>query len=353
METVIAFIIVLGVLIFVHELGHFLVAKLTGVGVVKFSLGFGPKLIGKKVGETEYLISALPLGGYVKMIGESLEEEVPEGMEDKSFSNKRPLTKILIVLAGPAFNIVFAILLLSSLWVYGVPTLTTKIGDVKEGMPAYEAGIKKGDVVLSIMGHPVSKWEELSKFIKESEGPIRMKLKRDDTIYSVIVEPRVTEIKNVFGEEESVRVIGISASGETVIIRYNPFTALVKGTIQGFRIVGLTAISIKKLFEGKVPLKTVGGPILIAQLAGEQAKHGARNFIFFIALLGINLGVINLLPIPILDGGHIVFFIVELIRRKPVSEKGVLVAQKIGIAILVLIMALAFYNDILRLIGRQ
>lgn len=351
METLIAFIVVLGVLIFVHELGHFLLAKLLGVGVLKFSLGFGPKLVGKKVGETEYLISAFPLGGYVKMVGEAPGEEVPKGMEEVSFTHKPLWVRALIVFAGPAFNMVFAVLILSTLLIYGVPTLTTRIGEVKEGMPAYKAGIRAGDVVVSVMGKPVERWEELAQAIRNSTGPISMKLKRDGKIYKVRVTPVVSKVKNLFGEEEEVRIIGITSAGEVMVVRHDPFTALYKGTYQSLRLIGLTILGMKKLIEGKVAIKeSLGGPILIAQLAGEQVKHGLSSFIFFIALLSVNLAIINLFPIPVLDGGHLLLFAIEFVLRRPLSEKSLDIAHKIGIVIIALLMVLVFYSDIMRLL---
>ncbi len=351
METLVAFIVVLGVLIFVHELGHFLLAKLLGVGVLKFSLGFGPKVIGKRIGETEYLISAFPLGGYVKMVGEAPGEEVPHEMEKVSFTSKPLWMRSLIVFAGPAFNMLFAVLLLSAILVYGVPVLNTKIGEVKEGMPAYQAGIREGDVVVSVMGRPVERWDELARLIRSSEGPISMKLKRGERLYEVRVNPTTSRLKNVFGEEEEVRVIGIAPAGETILVRSDPLTALYKGTVQSFRLIGLTILGIKKMVEGKVALKeSLGGPILIAQLAGEQVKHGLSSFIFFIALLSVNLAIINLFPIPILDGGHLLLFGIEFVLRRPLSERGLDIAQKIGIVIIALLMILVFYNDIMRLI---
>ncbi len=354
METIIAFIIVLGILIFVHELGHFIFAKLLGVGVLKFSLGFGPKILGKKIGETDYMISAFPLGGYVKMVGESPGEEVPEDLEKISFTNKSYLNKMSIVAAGPVFNIFFAVLLLSSLWIYGVPALTTKVGEVKQGLPAYEAGIKEGDRVLSVMDKPVKTWEEMAALIHKSSGPVALKLKRDGEVYEVTVSPQLSKVKNVFGEMEDARIIGVASSGETVIIRHNPITALYMGTSQTARLVELTFIGLGKLIKGKVPLKdSLGGPILIAQLTGEQVKQGMRSLIFFVALLSVNLGIINLFPIPILDGGHLLFFTIERIIRRPLSEKGMEMAQRVGMAILALLMVLVVYNDILRLIHKH
>ncbi len=351
MDTVVAFIVVLGVLIFVHELGHFLLAKLLGVGVLKFSLGFGPKVVGRRIGDTEYLISAIPLGGYVKMVGEAPGEEVPEDLRDRSFTHKPLWVRALIVFAGPAFNMVFAVVLLSALLTYGVPTLTTKIGEVKEDMPAYKAGIREGDVVIAVMGRPVERWDELAQAIRASEGPISMRLRRGDRVYEVEVEPVVSRVKNIFGEEEEVRMIGIASAGEIMLVRHDPLSALYQGLLQSVRLVGLTVIGIKKLIEGKVAIKeSLGGPILIAQLAGEQVRHGLSSFIFFIALLSVNLAIINLLPIPILDGGHLLLFAIEFVMRRPLSERSLEIVHKIGIAIIALLMILVFYTDIMRLI---
>ena len=352
METLIAFIVVLGVLIFVHELGHFILAKLLGVGVLKFSLGFGPKVIGKRMGETEYLISALPLGGYVKMVGEAPGEEVPEGLEEVSFTHKPLWVRALIVSAGPAFNLIFTVFLLSALLIYGVPTLTTRIGEVKEGLPAYKAGIRAGDVVVSVMGRPVERWDELAQVIRNSTGPISMKLKRDGRIYEVSVTPVVSKVRNLFGEEEEARIIGITSAGEVMLVRHDPFTALYKGTYQSLRLIGLTVMGLKKVIEGKVAIKeSLGGPILIAQLAGQQVRHGLSSFIFFIALLSVNLAIINLFPIPILDGGHLLLFAIEFVMKRPLSERSMDIVHKIGIVIIALLMILVFYSDIMRLIG--
>lgn len=349
MITIIYAVIVLGVLIFVHELGHFLLAKRLGVGVLKFSLGFGPKLIGRKIGETEYLISAFPLGGYVKMIGEDPDEEVsPEDMA-RSFSNKPAGTKIAIVAAGPIFNIAFAAILFTLAFMVGVPTMTSEVGDVKEGFPAFEAGIKAGDKVVSIDGLHVSKWEEISEKIQSTKKDfISVEVYRSGSTLRFDIKPRVTKVKTIFGEDMEIRVIGIGASRNYVIERSNPIEAVGNGIISTWNVTKLTIIGIIKLVQRIVPAETIGGPILIAQMAGEQAQAGFLSLLSFMALLSINLGVLNLLPVPILDGGHLTFFTIEAIIRRPLSHRFKEIAQQVGLFLLISLMAFAFWNDINR-----
>jgi len=349
MIYIISAVVVLGLLIFVHELGHFIFAKLFGVGVEKFSLGFGPKVVGKQYGETEYLISAFPLGGYVKMIGESPDAELEEGDRSRSFMGKHPLKRIVIVAAGPLFNLLFAALLFIVIYMIGVPAATTKIGEVMVGKPAAAVGIKAGDVVSAVNGKAVARWDEFSSLIADSKGaPLEIQVKRGGDSLSFRVIPETREGKNLFGEKVSYPVIGVVAAGEMVTDRYPPLEAVVKGCQQCWKIIKLTFVSILKMIEMVVPLDTVGGPIMIAKMAGEQASAGGVNFLAFMALLSINLGVLNLLPVPILDGGHLFFYTWELIFRKPVSMRTRELAQQIGLVLLISLMILAFYNDIVR-----
>lgn len=343
------FVVVLGVLIFVHELGHFLLAKKLGVGVLKFSLGFGPTLIGRKIGETEYVISAFPLGGYVKMVGEATDEEVsPEDMA-RSFANKSAGRKMAIVAAGPLFNIAFAAILFTLAFMVGVPTMTSEVGDVKEGFPAFEAGIKTGDKIVSIDGVGVSRWEEVSEAIQTSkkEG-ITLEVNRAGSTLRFDIKPQVTKVKTIFGEDTEIRVIGIGASNNYLIERSNPIEAVGKGLISTWNVTKLTVIGLVKLIQRVVPADTVGGPILIAQMAGEQAKAGPLALLSFMALISINLGVLNFLPVPILDGGHLVVFTIEAIIRRPLNDRFKEITQQIGLILLLSLMAFAFYNDITR-----
>ncbi len=350
--NIISLVIVLGILIFVHEFGHFIVAKALGIGVEKFSLGFGPRILGKKVGMTDYRISAIPLGGYVKMVGETPDSALDESMIPLSFSHKGLVARSLVVLAGPVFNLLLSVVIFFAFFqISGLPIMKPDVGAVQDGMPAQKAGIRAGDHVVAVEGNPVAQWDEMAGFIKGSGGrPLRLDLLRDGTVISVTVTPKQISSQNVFGESVDKYVIGITASGAYTVERLNPIEALIQGTLQTWQIGKLTVLSVVKILTGTLSAKTLGGPILIAQLAGEQAKAGITNLIFFIALLSVNLGILNLLPIPVLDGGHLLFFLIEAVSRKPVNLKMREVAQQIGIFVLILLMIYVFYNDISRIL---
>ena len=348
--TIISLAVVLGVLIFVHEFGHFLFAKILGVGVEKFSLGFGPRIVGKKIGMTDYRVSAIPLGGYVKMVGEAPDSELDESMIPLSFSHKSVSRRGLIVLAGPAFNFLLSVAIFYGFFqVSGLPIMKPEVGSVQEGMPAHEAGVRAGDRVVSVDGESVTHWDEMAGRIKQrGDHPLEFELLRDGTRIALTIVPEKVPSQNLFGETVDKYVIGITASGEYDIRRLNPIECLVEGTVQTWKIAELTIVAVGKILTGTLSAKTIGGPIMIAQMAGEHAKAGMTNFIFFMALLSVNLGIINLLPIPVLDGGHLMFFAVEAITRRPVNLKMREVAQQIGMFVLILLMVFVFYNDIVR-----
>ncbi len=348
-------IILLGILIFVHELGHFLSAKLMGVRVLKFSLGFGPKLVGKKYGDTEYLISAIPFGGYVKPLGETPGEELLE--DDKPFAyNYQPVWKrFLIAFSGPFFNILFAVVIFFFIFLNGFPVLVPEIGEVLNNSPAARSGLIKGDKIIDIEGNTINQWDEMTTVIHENpDKPLKLKIKRGDKIFSVSVTPERKKTRNIFGEEKEIGLIGIKPSGSTFTKKEGIVSAVANSVIRTWEISVLTIVSVVKLIQRVLPMETIGGPILIVQMAGEQASRGLLNFFLFMAIISINLGVLNLLPIPILDGGHILFLGIEAIRRKPLNEKVVAIAQRIGIAIIITIITFVLYNDIMRLItGKQ
>ncbi len=320
------------------------------MGVLTFSLGFGPKLIGRKIGETQYQISAVPLGGFVKLIGENPEEEVKEEDRYRSFSAQPIWKRSLIIIAGPLFNFFLAVVLFSTINLFGTPFFPSKIGEVSPGLPAEKAGLKKGDAVLSVDGENVSKWDDLSKIIRSSKGKnLTVKVKRDGEILEMNVTPQASKVKNLFGEEVSIFMIGITPSDEMVVQKVGPLEAIGNGFFQTWQGIKLTVIGIVKLIQRVIPAKTIGGPILIAQLAGEQAKRGLLSFALFMAILSINLGVINLFPIPILDGGHFLFLGLEAILRRPISIKKMEMAQQVGLIFIILLMLFAFYNDLIRI----
>lgn len=342
-------IILFGFLIFIHEFGHFLAAKLSGVRVLKFSIGFGPRIISKRIGETEYLLSAVPLGGYVKMYGEEAGEVIDE---KRSFKHQPVYKKIFIVFAGPLFNIIGAIALFWIIFVHGVPVLKPVIGEVIPDSVASKAGLQKGDKIIEIEGQKITNWFEMAQFIQQNPNKLlKFKIERKSEIIEIEITPQAKEAKNLFGEKIVVGQIGIKPDDKAVFIKKeDPITALNKSVEKCYEIVKLTYLTIVKIFQRVVSTDVIGGPILIFQTAGKTAEQGLVSFLSFAAIISINLGVLNLLPIPVLDGGHILFFLIEAVRRKPLSEKFIAVSQKIGIAFLVALMMLAFYNDIIRLL---
>ena len=343
--------VLLGILIFVHELGHFIFAKSLGIKVLKFSLGFGPKVIGKQYGETEYLLSAFPLGGYVKMLGEEPGEELNEADKQRAYNFQPIWKRFSVVFSGPFFNLCFAVIVFFLVFMNGVPYMLAEVGDVTQGSPAAQQGITKGDRVMEVDGKPIARWDEMTEIIHNQPGKeMLIKIDRSGTTLSLSVRPEKKVIKNLFGEDKEVGLIGITPSGKTEIRREGLIAAFSTAVKRTWDISVLTLVSIVKLIQRIIPADTIGGPILIFQMAGQQASQGAMNFFTFMAIISINLGVLNLLPIPVLDGGHILFLGIEAIRRKPLSEKVVMIAQRIGLALLLSLMAFAFYNDIVRLI---
>jgi regulator of sigma E protease len=350
--TFLSAIVLLGLIIFVHELGHFLSAKLMGVRVLKFSLGFGPKLIGKKYGDTEYLISSIPLGGYVKMLGESSGEELQEKEKIFAFNYQPVWKRFIIVFLGPLFNLVFAIVIFFFVFSYGIPVLLPEVGDVLPQSPAERAGLMKGDTVISIDGSQVTQWDEMTKIIHTSPGrSLNLKIKRKSEVVTLSVIPEKKRIQDLFGQGKEVGLIGIKPSGNTFIKKSDLTESLTNAVSRTWEIAVLTMVSIVKLIQRVIPMETIGGPILIVQMAGEQASLGVLNFFIFMAIININLGILNLLPIPILDGGHILFLGIEAVRRKPLEEKFINIAQRVGLALILLIMVFALYNDLIRIIS--
>ena len=345
-------IIALGALIFIHELGHFIFAKTFGVGVEKFSLGFGPKLFGKKVGDTEYLISALPLGGYVKMVGEGEGDDFVIGDADRerSFAEKAPLKRIAIVAAGPVFNLLFAWVLFMVIFLMGVPSVTTKVGEVMPGKPAARAGMLAGDQITAVNGQAVTRWEDFAKIIAQGKlAPLAIEVRRGQATLKFTMVPESRTSKNLLGETVTQPIVGVVAAGDSVIEHFPPGEAIQRGSAQCWSVIKLTVLSMVKLIERAIPLDNIGGPIMIVKMAGQQAAAGGVNFLAFVALLSVNLGVLNLLPVPILDGGHLAFFVIELLIGRPVSKKTREVAQQVGLVLLISLMMLAFYNDIARM----
>ncbi|RJP87664.1 MAG: RIP metalloprotease RseP [Desulfobacteraceae bacterium] len=350
MSFAIGLIIVLGVLIFVHELGHFLCAKAFGVGVEKFSLGFGPKILSKIIGRTDYRLSAIPLGGYVKMVGEQPDEDLEPADIPFSFTHKPVWQRMIIVAAGPVFNFLLAIVIFFGIfWSAGLMLLQPVIGEVTAGSPAERAGLLTGDMVASIDGKPVESWSDMSETIMTSEGKtLRFTVLRAKETLDVPVTPADDVLKNIFGEDQHRYIIGVKSTGETVTRELGPVDAFKESLLRTYLISELTVLGVVKVFQGSISPKTIGGPIMIAQMAGEQVEQGFINLLAFIALISVNLAILNLLPVPVLDGGHLLFFGIEAVIRRPVSIKTREIAQQAGIFLLLMLMVFVFYNDIMR-----
>jgi len=343
-DTTILFCIVLGALIAVHEFGHFIVAKKSGVRVERFSLGFGPPLWRKQWGETEYRLALVPLGGYVKMYGEHLDEEIsdPKG----SFLHQSVWKRIPIVAAGPGFNFLFAIALIAFMYMVGLPVeKSVQIGRVLENSAAAQAGLQPEDIVVTLDGRSIERIEELRAHILASAGrPLQFQVNRGGQIVPLTLTPRQEAPSKEWR-------IGVELRpGEVVLQRTDPVGALMQGVSWTAHITKLTFIGFGKILSGAIPAsESLAGPLGIAREIGRQADHGWRNVIFFTAGISISLAILNLLPIPILDGGHLLFFAMEVIKGKPLSVRIREVAQQIGMLILVGLMILAFYNDIVHL----
>jgi regulator of sigma E protease len=343
--TLLPFVFVLGLLIFVHELGHFLAAKLAGIRVERFSLGFPPRLIGKKWGDTDYCISALPFGGYVKMAGmidESLDKDGIKGEPDE-FMSKPILTRLGVMAAGPGMNFVLAIVIFAGATFFtGIPEpIGPVIGSVLPGEPAEQIGMQAGDRIVSLNSEVVESWDDVVRIIHASpEKEVSLTYERMGEIISATVVPKLDEINGV-------GLIGIAP--ETKVRPAGFFEAIGNGFATTWYLTKLVVRSLGMIITGKVDIrKGLAGPIGIAKMTSESAKSGFGALLMFAAFLSLNLGFLNILPIPVLDGGHIVFLAIEAVKRKPLTIKTRLIVQQIGMALLLALMVFFIFNDIAR-----
>ncbi|MEG2171769.1 MAG: RIP metalloprotease RseP [Desulfovibrionaceae bacterium] len=355
--TVISVILVLGGLIFFHELGHFAVARAFGMGVSTFSLGFGPKLWSRTWGKTEYRLSAVPLGGYVALVGEEDDAELPAGFTpEESFNRRPPWQRLLVVAAGPVANFLLAWFLCWGLaFAYGQAEILPSVGEVQENSPAAAAGLRAGDTVLNVNGTPVRDWMDMSTAIAASKGaPLSVEVARgaeaQQEQVTLHVVPQAAKSKTIFGEEQETWRIGVRASGKHRIIDLGFWESAHAGAVRTWDMVALTWMGFVKLAQRVVPLDQVGGPIMIAQMVGQQASEGLSNVLALAALISINLAVLNLLPIPVLDGGQIVFCALETVMRRPLGARFREYTMKAGWIFLMGLMVLATFNDVWRIV---
>ncbi|MBI3595037.1 MAG: RIP metalloprotease RseP [Nitrospirae bacterium] len=428
--TIISFIIVLGILVVIHEWGHFYIARRNGVRILKFSVGFGPRLFSKKVGDTEYVLSAIPLGGYVKMAGEN-PDEIQKAPDE--FASKTVWQRAQIVFAGPFMNLVLAFALMPIVFLIGTevpayldqtprvgwveenspaqkagilpgdtiqsvnqrntdtweraltqvganpnhlleivllrngetktvqmtsgsdeksgvglagwyPEISATIGQMRKGYPAAKAGLEEGDRIVSVNGSPITHWNQMSSIIKKNEGKeIQLTVDRNGTLLNKSLIPAKDDATGQI-------VIGVSMGQKTVFKRYGVIESIKKGFTKTWELTRLTFDVLKQMLTLSLSLKSLGGPIMIAQLAGQAAHSGMGDLISLMAFLSLQLAIMNLLPIPVLDGGWLVFLGIEAIQGKPLNQKGMQIAQTIGFAALMTLFVVVSYNDILRYI---
>ncbi len=359
MITLLATIIILSVLVFVHEFGHFITAKLSGMRVERFSIGYPPRMIGKKIGETDYCLSWIPFGGYVKisgMVDESLDKKsLSQEPQPYEFRSKPWISKFLVISAGSLMNILFAfvifIVLILNTGVIDTYSTEPIVGEIMEGKPAAEAGLKPGDRIVSIDDKDIETWEELTDIVYKSPGKeLNIVYTRGESTFRVKITP--VEEKVLINEQGDLRTVGLLGIGRKVTMRsVGVFSAIEYGVRNTYYITRLIFISFYKLITGQNSIKSLGGPIAISKLAGESARGGLTSFFGFMAMLSLNLGLLNLFPIPVLDGGHLVYLIIEGIMGKEIPTKVKLIIQQIGMVLILGLMIFAVYNDLFRIFG--
>lgn len=448
--SILSAVIIFGVLIIVHETGHFLMAKRSGVRVIRYSVGYPPKLFGIRRGETEYAFGATPMGGYVKMLGDEVAEEptaetlegyvkevqldlleaarqhgtaaslgtepqqmllalarrlapaaagsansaeteailgralrpdealllaeverrgsvdeavkalvetrpavLLERYRAQAFPTQSLATRIKIVLAGPLANILFAPVLMAIVFMYGVPYVKPILGEIKKGMPAYSAGLRKGDQITAVNGQKIENWADLSDAIKADSGaPIKIDFTRpapnaSPSQMSLQVTPIREKEDTGFGNKTPVWIIGVLPRGDEGVKRYGPLSAMYESVVSTAELSGRLVMGIALIINGTTPARqALGGPIMIAKMAGKEAKQGFADVAGFTVMLSLELGIINLLPVPLLDGGHLFFFLIEGLRGKPLQLRHREFAMQIGLLLLVALMTFVIVNDI-------
>src|SRR5580693_7584567 len=360
----IPFLFVLTIVVFFHELGHFLVARWAGVKVLTFSLGFGPELVGFNDRHgTRWKISAVPLGGYVKFFGDDSEASTPSsealaGMTEEeragSFHHKKVGPRAAIVAAGPIANFLLAIVIFTCLFTFfGRPSTTARVDMIEANSAAAAAGFQVGDIVMSIDGTKIDSFSDMQRVVGTHAGDeLTFEVKRGDGTVQLHGTPQLREVKDPFGNVHRIGVLGITrqtAAGDVVTERVDPVTALWLGVKETWFVVDRTLAYIGGVFTGREAADQVGGPLRIAQISGQVATIGLAALINLAAVLSISIGLLNLFPVPLLDGGHLLFYAVEAVRGRPLSERAQEMGFRIGLGLVLMLMVFATYNDILHL----
>lgn len=347
--SIIALILLFSILISIHEFGHFIVAKRNGVRVEKFSIGFGPKIFEKKKGETTYTISIIPFGGYVKLAGEEINKDK---FEEWEYMGKSPGIRSRILFAGSLNNLIFGFILLIPVFIIGTTAYDgTKIGEFVKNYPAENSGLKIGDEIIEVNGEKCKTWIDVTLKIKEftkkyKERPVNLKVKRGNDILILNIKPKPYEVE-IDGKKEIEYIIGILPKEK--LEKYPFHKAVIKSIKEFYNICSTTLIGLKLLFQKKLSIRHFTGPVGISEIAVKAWKVGFVAYLQFMSILSINLGIINLIPYPVLDGGHIFGLLIERIRRKRPSQKTLQIIQNIGVISLLLFAIYITYQDIERI----
>lgn len=344
------FLFLLSLLIFVHEFSHFLAARRLAIKVEKFSLGFGPAIFKwKSRADTEYLISLVPFGGYVKLAGEDFRSK--RDGKPWEFLSRPPGERALVLIAGPIGNYLLAILIFTILYVRGFPGLGTRIGELIAGYPAQEYGLKVGDRIIAINGHNITTWEELTRYIyRKPLSEVKLKIIRNGKVIFYKIRTRQQEVYDFLGRRKKIGLIGIKPDlNDQIVIRYNLIPAFWEGLKRVIYLTQAILTAIGNLILGRISFKeSLSGPIGIFYLSKEVVKLGGIYFFSLIAVISISLSIFNLLPIPVLDGGHLLFLAIEKIRKKPLSPRTQELLIQLGMVFILLFALYISYNDILR-----
>ena len=341
-------VLVLGMLVLVHEAGHFFVARASGVRVLRFSIGFGPLIWTRTIGGTEYAVSLLPLGGYVKMAGEERAEGVRPSSDE--FLAQPIRVRARIIAAGPLVNAAVSVLTLWVVLVTGYPELLPVIGKLVDGMPAQAAGLQTGDRIRAMNDRPIRTWDELTQGVQRSaDQPLRVEVERGHEPLTLVITPKPREITDPFGRTRLVGLIGVSPSGEFATYKVAPLEA-VRQTIQKeWEWLGHIGLSLWSLATGKVsPKESLTGPIGIMYIASEAAQMGLGSLLYLVSLFSLSLAVFNFFPLPILDGGHLLFLALEKLKGRPVSLRVQEKATQVSMALLLVLVVLVCVNDLSR-----
>jgi len=344
-------LLVLSFLIFFHELGHFTAARFFGVQVDVFSIGFGKKLFTKTIGKTQWSLSLIPLGGYVKMKGQDDADPTKISYDEDSYNSKKPWQRIVILLAGPFANFLLAFLLYFAIANIGVPKLLPTVGEVGDNTPAFKSGLQKDDKLLQINGINIYYWEEIGKEINKAKESISLVIERQKKLMTLNLLPKSIDDQNMFGEKIKRRIIGISPSGEKETVFFGFVEGISYAWNETKKASLLIVESVQKLITGVVSADKLGGVISIVDVTAQASTAGIASLLFFTALISVNLGVLNLLPIPALDGGHIMFNLYEMITKRTPSDTAMMYITMFGWILLISLMMLGLYNDINRLWG--